>query len=120
LTAGQPTQTSRRLRPAAQTIASAATSGWKIGGSGCGALSMWLCAQSNWGVLNADSWTMVRRTAPPSCRGSQRSESEKPRIARLQRHRAVGERRADLDHDAATASSALAATALTVLVRLMG
>ena len=72
---------SRRRCVAAYSIASAATSGWKIGGTGCGCRGSFARPQSNCGVLSAGSWTIVTCTFEPSCSSSVRSDSVKPRIA---------------------------------------
>ena len=62
-------------------MASAATSGWKMGGTGCGSLGSRLRTQSNCGVFKAGSCTMVTPMGMPSCISSQRSESVNPRTA---------------------------------------
>jgi len=63
------------------TIACAGTSGWKIGGTGCGWRGRRVLHHANCGVLTAGSCTIVTRTRLLSCSSSVRSESVKPRIA---------------------------------------
>ena len=63
---GQPTLISRRSLYAAQTIASAATSGWKIGGTGCALRGSRLFTQRNCGVFSAGICTITTRTLLPS------------------------------------------------------
>ena len=111
-TVGQPTMSSRRGCSAAQTIASAATSGWKIGGTGCGSRGIRERAQVNCGVFSAGSCTIVTRTFEPSCKSSARSDSRKPCSACLAPQYgacsgmpAVGERGADLNDRPAVARS---------------
>ncbi len=82
-TAGQPTHTSRREEPAAKTMASAATSGWKIGGTGWGWRGSVVLTWPNCGVLTAGSWTIEIRTWDLSCSSSQRTDSVNPWIACL-------------------------------------
>ncbi|TCP09992.1 hypothetical protein EV676_101576 [Caldimonas thermodepolymerans] len=79
--AGKPTVTSRRGWRLAHTMACAASSGWKTGGTGRGLQGKVVRAQSNCGVLKADSWTMVSATALRSWISSERSESVKARNA---------------------------------------
>jgi hypothetical protein len=67
----------------AKRIASAATSGWKIGGTGCASFGSRVLTQRNCGVLIAARCTEVTRTLLPSCISSVRSESVKPWIACL-------------------------------------
>ena len=77
-----PTNTSRRLWVAANTMASAATSGWYAPD----ALASWpvlLRAQSNCGVFTAGRCTMVRCSGLRLCSSSDRSASVKPRRANL-------------------------------------
>src|SRR3546814_5252165 len=80
-TAGQPTQTSRRRCFDAQTMPRAAISGWKIGGTGCARRGMCERAQSNCGVLKADSCTIVRWT--PLRSRSEENTSELQSLMRI-------------------------------------
>ena len=81
ITVGAPTKTSRRLWCEAQTILSAATSGWKIGGTGWGWLWHFERHQVNCGVFIAGSCTIVRWMFLRSWISSVRSESVKPAMA---------------------------------------
>ena len=64
-------------------MARAATSGWKIGGTGWARSGSLDSPQANCGVLRAGSWTMVTRTLLRSCSSSQRNASWKPWMACL-------------------------------------
>ncbi len=77
-----PTQYSRRDGcSAAYTIACAATSGWKIGGTGWGWRRSRESTQSNCGVFTAGSCTMVIFTSLPALSSSVRTDSVKPFMA---------------------------------------
>ena len=65
ITVEPPTHTSRRRAAAASTIPSAATSGWKIGGTGCGWRDSRVRTQPNWGVFKPGSCTIETCTAEP-------------------------------------------------------
>jgi len=82
-TVGKPTQISRRWWVAANRIARAATSGSKIGGTGCGRSGILFNPQSNWGVFIAARYTIVRCTFSLSWKISDRRASVKPRTAYL-------------------------------------
>ena len=62
-------------------MASAATSGWKMGGNGCALRGIRLRTQPNCGVLRAGRWTIVTATPLRSWMSSVRSDSVKPRSA---------------------------------------
>jgi hypothetical protein len=64
-------------------MASAATSGWKMGGTGWPRRGRRLFTQSNCGVFSAGSCTIVTRMALPSWSSSARSESQNPCTACL-------------------------------------
>ena len=80
-TVGMPTHSSRLRCSADHTIASAATSGWKIGGTGCDSLPIRDRHQLNCGVFSAGICTIVTCTRLCSFRSSVRIESVKPWIA---------------------------------------
>lgn len=81
----------------------AGISGWKIGGTGCARRPVLSSPRSSCGVLTAARSTMLIEMSRPSWMISERSEREsadrehRPAIDRLQRHRAVCQRRADVD-----------------------
>ena len=77
-----PTQYSlRRGWRRRMTTARAATSGWYIGGTGCGCRGSRERTQENWGVLTAGICTTVTLTRDPSCSSSQRSDAVNPLMA---------------------------------------
>ncbi len=84
LTVGQPTMSSRRRCSAAQAIASAATSGWKIGGTGCGWRGIFARLQVNCGVFSAGSCTIVSAHVRALVQelGAQRLEEALERVLR--------------------------------------
>ena len=83
LTAGPPTHTSLRRCWEAHTMALAATSGWKIGGTGWGRFGIRLRLQSNCGELMAGSRNRDVDVAAVVHQLGQRSDSVKPWIACL-------------------------------------
>ena len=76
-----PHHTSRRRWCAAWYTTSAGTSGWKIGGTGCGWSGSFVRHQSNCGVFTAGSCTIVIHTRLLRCMSSVRMESVIPRMA---------------------------------------
>jgi len=66
---------------AAQCTASAATSGWKIGGTGIGCRGIFERQWSNWGVFRPGSCTIVMWTFEPLFISSVRTDSKNPFMA---------------------------------------